>query len=411
MAGADGFRLEGHGGPVMDIAVAPTNGWIATASFDNALGLWTATSPRWLDGHEAAVNRVMFVDDGHAISASDDFAVRFWTLESGESQVLYRHRGKVMGLAQSSDHHWIASASWDGTVGLHSTGLGGVYFLEDHEGPVNSVAFSEDGEQLYSASADGTIRVWDLADTGASRVILRAGFGINRIVLGPGDAWLAYGTVDGVTRVVDPATGDQIADFTLDRRPILALATTPGTLAVGDGEGYIMLIDTSDWSVDRDIRVTDRGPVWSIAFANGGQTLLAAGLDPVAYAWPLAEMGRDTKMAAVDPSFLKDPELMGNGERQFQRKCSICHTLTPGSARRAGPTLHAIFGRPAGAVADYIYSDALDGSDIIWDETTIDALFDEGPDVYVPGTKMPVQRITGAQDRRDLIAFLREATQ
>ena len=49
-------------------------------------------------------------------------------------------------------------------------------------------------------------------------------------------------------------------------------------------------------------------------------------------------------------------------------------------------------------------------SDIIWDEETINALFDKGPDHYIPGSKMPMQRITKSQDRDDLVAFLRRAT-
>ena len=61
-------------------------------------------------------------------------------------------------------------------------------------------------------------------------------------------------------------------------------------------------------------------------------------------------------------------------------------------------------------MSDYSYSTALDGSSIVWDDKTIDALFDVGPDLYIPGTKMPVQRITGAQDRLDLVAYLREHT-
>ena len=89
----------------------------------------------------------------------------------------------------------------------------------------------------------------------------------------------------------------------------------------------------------------------------------------------------------------------------------MCHTLTPSSARRAGPTLHNLFGRRAGTVEDYKYSATLTGSDIVWTEETVNALFDEGPDHYIPGTKMPMQRITGANDRADLIAYLKSATQ
>ena len=116
-------------------------------------------------------------------------------------------------------------------------------------------------------------------------------------------------------------------------------------------------------------------------------------------------------MATENRSFLEDPSGLSNGERQFKRKCSICHSLTASSARRAGPTLQGLFGRRAGTVRDYSYSDTLDGSDIIWSAATIDSLFDEGPDHFIPGTKMPMQRIAGAEDRQDLIDYLQRATE
>ena len=55
----------------MGIAVGP-DGQIATASFDNAVGLWTDERPEWLDGHEAAVTTVHF-NHTALLSAGDDF--------------------------------------------------------------------------------------------------------------------------------------------------------------------------------------------------------------------------------------------------------------------------------------------------------------------------------------------------
>ena len=52
----------------------------------------------------------------------------------------------------------------------------------------------------------------------------------------------------------------------------------------------------------------------------------------------------------------------------------------------------------------------LNGSDIVWSDETIDGLFDIGPDYYIPGTKMPMQRIVKPEDRADLIEYLRQAT-
>ncbi|WP_170398003.1 c-type cytochrome [Ruegeria arenilitoris] len=396
------FTLKGHGGPIMGIAAAP-DGRIATASFDNSVGLWSDRKPEWLEGHEAAVNSVAF--NGRAIySAGDDFTLRRWP--GGE--IVGQHKGKIVGLAASKTH--VATASWDGTIGLWPEDGSASQRLEAGSG-VNAVTFSPDGSTLYSAGMDGTLREWDVATGQETGRLIEHGFGINELVLNARDNWIAYGAVDGVTRILDLTTGD-VRDFTLERRPILALALSPdrSLLAVGDGQGYIMVIDTAEWRIAQDFRATLRGPVWALAFSPDGQNLHAGGLDEAMYSWPVTALGDQTQMAATEPSFLKNPDEMSNGERQFARKCSICHSLTPDGQRRAGPTLHGIFGRKAGTLPGYFYSDTLQDSDIIWNDETINALFDQGPDHYIPGSKMPMQRITQASDRDDLITFLRRAT-
>lgn len=408
--------LKGHGGPVMAIAVAP-DGAVATASFDNAVGLWArddgSAAPRWLDGHRAAVNAVVFLGPDRIVSGGDDARVLVWDLRGAEDPAeLHRHAAKVAALALSPDGRTLATASWDGSVALIDLAGGGARRLDGHGGPVSAVAFSPDGSRLYSGGADGALLVWSLPGAAAPRALLRHGFGINEIVLPRDGAWLAYGAVDGATRVIDPESGALIADFTPGRRPVLALAHSgvAGQLAVGDGEGYILLIDTADWSVAKDFRATRDGPVWALAFSPDGGNVLAGGLEPLVYSWPRDAMADHGPMAGGPQAFQRDPSEMGNGERQFARKCSICHTLTEGSARRAGPSLHAVFGREAGSVPDYSYSETLRRSDIVWTETTIDALFGQGPDHFIPGSKMPMQVIAEARDRADLIAYLRDAT-
>lgn len=417
---ADFYTLKGHGGPVMDIAVSTETGRIGSASFDNSVGIWNGRTPKWLEAHEAAVNVVEFIDSERIASAGDDFSIIVWDLAGGSHHRLGSHKGKVMELAVSPDKQLLASASWDGSIGLWSLDASegkAPVFLKGHTAGVNALAFSADGGKLYSASVDGTIRLWNLAEKSEERILVQNGFGINVIALGGHDGsgkaqWLAYGTVDGITRIIDINSADILHDFTLDRRPILSMAFNPsaGRLATGDGHGYITVFNTHNWTIERDFRAALKGPIWALAFSGDGNSILAGGIENIVYSWPIENLAEYEPMAASTPSFLRAPEDMSNGERQFARKCSICHALTGGSARKAGPSLHQLFGRKAGTLPGYNYSDTLVNSKVVWNETTVDLLFAEGPDEYIPGSKMPMQRITGPGDRQDLVEFLKEAT-
>lgn len=417
-AHAEEFRaFVGHGGPVMAVEVSADGTQALTASFDYSVGLWqlgAESPPHWLEGHRAAVNAVAFLPPGRAVSAGDDFAVIVWDLNAGVPIHRFEgHQGKVMAVRPAPEGTLLASASWDGTIRLWDMAAGtSVAVLTDHKGAVNDLVWAKGGTRLYSASYDGTVIEWDVAARAPLRRLASHGFGVNELAIDEARGWLAYGALDGGTRVLDLQTGTVLADLTAGRRPILALArSADGTrLAVGDGEGHIMVVETATWSVVRDFRAAVNGPIWALAFTGPGTGVIAGGLADEAFLWPLEGGDSLPRMAEIRRDFHTDPDEVSNGERQFLRKCSVCHTLGPDGARRAGPSLYGLFGRPAGSLDGYSYSTAMRDSNIVWTGATIDRLFEIGPDHYTPGSKMPMQQIASPEDRADLIAFLKQAT-
>ena len=97
------------------------------------------------------------------------------------------------------------------------------------------------------------------------------------------------------------------------------------------------------------------------------------------------------------------------GERVFQ-KCKACHQVGADAKHRSGPHLNALFGRKAGGLDDFRYSASFEqaGADgLEWHADTLDT-FLENPRAMARGTRMSFRGLKDAQDRANLIAYLRQ---
>jgi cytochrome c len=93
-----------------------------------------------------------------------------------------------------------------------------------------------------------------------------------------------------------------------------------------------------------------------------------------------------------------------HGEEVYSR-CLACHAL---AYDRVGPRHCGLFGRLAGSVPGFAYTDAMKKSKLVWDAKTLDR-FLASPLKVVPGTAMTYEGVADAKDRADLIAWLRQA--
>jgi cytochrome c len=93
----------------------------------------------------------------------------------------------------------------------------------------------------------------------------------------------------------------------------------------------------------------------------------------------------------------------GRGRDAFEKRCTGCHAL---DKIKVGPRLRGVYGRQAGRDAEFIYSDAVKGATVTWDESTLDRWLADTESV-IPGNDMSF-RLDNAAERGDIIAYLRQ---
>jgi cytochrome c len=91
-----------------------------------------------------------------------------------------------------------------------------------------------------------------------------------------------------------------------------------------------------------------------------------------------------------------------NGKALFEKRCGGCHAL---DKNKEGPRLGGVYGRKAGSVPDFSYSNELKASRVTWDEGSLEKWL-TNPDALVPDNDMAFH-VPKSQERADIIQFLR----
>ena len=106
----------------------------------------------------------------------------------------------------------------------------------------------------------------------------------------------------------------------------------------------------------------------------------------------LADFGKSANAADAD-----------RGKTIFEKRCTGCHAL---DIDKEGPRLGGTFGRAAGSVPTFTYSDAVKKSGVTWDAPSLDKWLTD-PDAYIPDSNMAF-RVVDADERSAIIAYLKQ---
>jgi cytochrome c len=108
-------------------------------------------------------------------------------------------------------------------------------------------------------------------------------------------------------------------------------------------------------------------------------------------------------MAGVTPPLTGQSTAPLNGKALFGKRCGGCHAT---DRDKEGPRLGGVYGRPAGSVPSFQYSDALKGAKFTWNDELLEKWLTD-PDQIVPENNMAF-RLENGDERREIISYLKE---
>jgi len=118
--------------------------------------------------------------------------------------------------------------------------------------------------------------------------------------------------------------------------------------------------------------------------------VIAAGFATVIAGWSLAVSAR----AQAPP----------DGKALFEKRCGGCHAL---DRDKEGPRLGGVYGRTAGTIESFQYSEALKKSGIKWTEENLDKWLAD-TEKLVPNNDMTFH-VEKAGERSEIIAYLKNS--
>ncbi|KAF7183375.1 hypothetical protein CNMCM7691_003574 [Aspergillus felis] len=284
--------LEGHSDEVTSATFSHDSRLLASASGDNTIKVWDASSGQCiqtLEGHSDLIYSVMFSHDSKLLtSASKDNTIKVWDAHNSQClQTIKEHSSSVYSVIFSYDSKLLASASEDNTIKvLDPSNSRCIRTLKGHCGSVYSVTISHDSMLLASASLDETIRIWDVSNGQCIQTLEGHSGPVYSVTFSDNLKLLASASFDETVRVWDTSNGQCIQILKGHSTSVHSVAFSHSSklLASASADGTIKVWDASNGQCLQTLE-GHSGLVHSVTFSHDSLLLASASSDKTINVW------------------------------------------------------------------------------------------------------------------------------
>lgn len=280
---------------VWSLAFSPDNRYLAIGCYDGGLVLLDAATgnEKWRVVEGDTVNAVAFSPNGNYLAAgsADKTARVFETYSEGkEDWRVPETDGGIDAVSFSPDGRYLAIGSEDKTARVFEVATRSELWRLVHSDTVGSVAFSPDGRRLATGSDDKDARLFDLAknsaalDIGKDQVTTAAFSPDERFVAVLGQTKVGP-SLDHDTQVFETPTGKNILALKAASpdKQVLAVAFGPdgNQMAVGIKDGTARVIETATGKEIATLKGNE-SKVVAVAFSPDGRFVATGSFDQTA---------------------------------------------------------------------------------------------------------------------------------
>ena len=253
---ADGLSHFNQGAIIL-ATVSPTNDSYAWATADSKIGLvapQAGAQIRYLTGHTAPVNSLLYMPDGKTLISASTNEVKFWNVQSGSEEPGPEIPKNILSMSMSHDGRSLAfvDSSNDLKFVVGDGKAGPKAFKARTAGELKSVLFSPDNDKIATAAfvpdretvatfgkagvnGDYVIKLWSKSSRAETRVFEGQANAMWSTSLSPDGRKLAISDQYSTIHIWDP-DGQQLLrtyDLRGAGRPTLAFSPDSRSVAVG----------------------------------------------------------------------------------------------------------------------------------------------------------------------------------